>query len=140
MTGRPSIIVHSDKPEPALAVLAESHPDLQVAACDSYGGLAEMIADTGAAIVYSVRFSGTPLFPRRALLESPTVRWVSVGGSGTDHLLPWDPSKITVTNAAGVAAPLATALATNTHFRNIQVNLDPPVASCGAFALAAGSF
>ncbi|MET2828241.1 D-2-hydroxyacid dehydrogenase [Mesorhizobium shangrilense] len=106
MTGRPSIIVHSDKPEPALAVLAESHPDLQVAACDSYGGLAEMIADTGAEIVYSVRFSGTPLFPRRALLESSTVRWVSVGGSGTDHLLPWDPSKVTVTNAAGVAADM----------------------------------
>lgn len=106
MAGRPSIIIHSDKPEPALAVLAERHPDLQVTACDSYGGLADMIASTGAEVVYSVRFSGTPLFPRRALLESPTVRWVSVGGSGTDHLLPWDTAKVTVTNAAGVAADM----------------------------------
>jgi phosphoglycerate dehydrogenase-like enzyme len=102
----PSIIVHSDRPEPALAVLAERHPDLRVAACDSYDGLADMIAGTGAEVVYSVRFSGAPLFPRRALLESATVRWVSVGGSGTDHLLPWDPTKLTVTNAAGVAADM----------------------------------
>lgn len=43
-------------------------------------------------------------------------------------------------NAAGTPAPLATALLPNTHFRNILVNLDPPVAACGAFALAAGSF
>jgi hypothetical protein len=36
----------------------------------------------------------------------------------------------------GDPAPLATALGTNTHYRNIQVTLDPPEASCGAFALA----
>jgi len=33
-------------------------------------------------------------------------------------------------------APLNTALGTNTHYRNILVTLDPPEASCGAFALA----
>jgi hypothetical protein len=36
----------------------------------------------------------------------------------------------------GDPAPLATALGVNTHYRNIQVTLDPPEASCGAFALA----
>ena len=34
------------------------------------------------------------------------------------------------------AAPLNSALGTNTHYRNILVTLDPPEASCGAFALA----
>lgn len=33
-------------------------------------------------------------------------------------------------------APLNVALGTNTHYRNILVTLDPPTASCGAFALA----
>lgn len=33
-------------------------------------------------------------------------------------------------------APLNAALGTNTHYRNILVTLDPPTASCGAFALA----
>ncbi len=33
-------------------------------------------------------------------------------------------------------APLNTALGENTHYRNTLVTLDPPTASCGAFALA----
>ena len=65
-----------------------------------------LIERTQAEIVYSVRFDGTPRFPRSALLESPTVKWVSVGGSGTDHLGPWNPDKVIVTNAAGVAADM----------------------------------
>src|SRR5690606_36454456 len=77
---------------------------LDIHTCDDYSGLPGLIARTGAEVVYSVRFAGTPRFPHSALVESPTVRWVSVGGSGTDHLQPWDPEKVTVTNAAGVAA------------------------------------
>lgn len=37
--------------------------------------------------------------------------------------------------AAGEAAPLFTAVPENLHMRQMIVNLDPPVASCGAFAL-----
>lgn len=33
-------------------------------------------------------------------------------------------------------SPLISALGVNTHYRNILVTLDPPEASCGAFALA----
>ena len=106
MTARPRVIVHSDRPDPVLAVLGESHPDLPIKICDSYAGLAEVIARVNADVVYSVRFAGTPLFPRRALVDSETVRWISVGGSGTDHLRPWDGAKVTVTNAAGVAADM----------------------------------
>lgn len=36
----------------------------------------------------------------------------------------------------GAPAPLFTPLGVNTHYRNIVVTLDPPEASCGAFALA----
>lgn len=32
--------------------------------------------------------------------------------------------------------PLFTPLGVNTHYRNVQVTLDPPEAACGAFALA----
>lgn len=39
-------------------------------------------------------------------------------------------------NISGLPAPLHTPLGANTHFRNILVTLDPPAASCGAFALA----
>src|ERR687888_132480 len=104
MSARPTIILHTDRPAAAIAVLRDSHPDLDVHPCDSYAALPELIERTAAEVVYSVRFDGTPRFPRQALVESRTVKWVSVGGSGTDHLGRWDPTRVTVTNAAGVAA------------------------------------
>src|SRR5690349_10398508 len=114
MPRQPSVLVHTDRPEPALAVLAEAHPDLAVTTCTSYEGLAAAIGDCRAEVVYTVRFAGTPGFPRRALVESPDVRWVSVGGSGVDHLQPWDPHAVTVTNAAGVAAGMMAEYALGT--------------------------
>jgi len=100
------VILHTDAPEPALVLARERYPNVSFSTCDSYDGLPGAIARTGADVVYSVRFGGTPGFPRAAVLESDTVRWVSVGGSGTDHLATWDPARVTVTNAAGVAADM----------------------------------
>ncbi|MBA3517795.1 MAG: D-2-hydroxyacid dehydrogenase [Rhizobiales bacterium] len=106
MSSPPTVILHTDAPAAALAILNETHPDLRVESCDTYAALPDLINATGAQVVYSVRFDGTPRFPRQALVESRSVRWVSVGGSGTDHLRPWDPARVTVTNAAGVAADM----------------------------------
>lgn len=100
----PTVILHTDDPGPALDTARKAHPDLRFHGCDSYEDLPRLVGETGAEVVYTVRFAGTPGFPRAAMVESDTVRWVSVGGSGTDHLAPWDPARVTVTNAAGVAA------------------------------------
>ena len=100
----PTAILHLDDPEPALAVASERHPGISFFGCDSYDGLSAKIDETGASVVYSVRFAGTQGFPREALVENGQVKWVSVGGSGTDHLHPWVTERVTVTNAAGVAA------------------------------------
>lgn len=103
---KPVVILHTDNPEPALAEVAEAHPDLAIHACDSYEGLVPLVGQTGAEVVYSVRFAGTPNYPRAALLKCSSLRWLSIGGSGTDHIRPWDPDRLTVTNAAGVAADM----------------------------------
>lgn len=105
MAVRPTVIVSNDVPAPLLEVLAGTHPDIRAVGCDSYEALPDLIAETGAEVVFAIRFRPMP-YPRTALVESPTVKWVSVGGSGTDHLRPWDPSRVTVTNAAGVAADM----------------------------------
>lgn len=102
----PIVILHTDNPDASRAVLAKGHPDLEIHTCETYKGLPELVAETGAEVVYSVRFAGTPGFPRAALMNASTVKWVSVGGSGTDHLNPWNPEALTVTNAAGVAADM----------------------------------
>ena len=102
----PTVILHTDQSGPALEVVRATHRDLPLHSCDSYETLPDVIRETGAEVVYSVRFAGTPGYPRQALLNSDTVRWVSVGGSGTDHVAGWDPERLTVTNAAGVAADM----------------------------------
>ena len=102
----PVIVLHTDNPEPALAVVARAHPDLVIQAADNYEGLVPLVQQTGAEVIYSVRFAGTPNYPRAALLACPSLRWLSIGGSGTDHIRPWDPQRLTVTNAAGVAADM----------------------------------
>jgi len=100
------VVLHMEAPDDALSLVKSRCPDVTVSACDTYDGLPQHISETRAEVVYSVRFAGTPGFPRATLVESDTVRWVSVGGSGTDHLATWDPARVTVTNAAGVAADM----------------------------------
>lgn len=72
--------------------------------------------------------------------ENSAVQFSS-SGSQTRDGNSWGTGPFDVTrNGAGVPSPLPSALSSDTHFRSILVNLDPPVASCGAFPLAAGSF
>ncbi|MFO1060448.1 MAG: D-2-hydroxyacid dehydrogenase [Dongiaceae bacterium] len=104
MSTDPVVILHSSRVAEVKPPVAAAHPDLAIHLCDSYEALPDLLAETRAEVVYTVRFAGTPRFPRQALLESPTVKWISVGGSGTDHLRPWDPARTAVTNAAGVAS------------------------------------
>ncbi len=102
----PTVILHTDNPEASKAVLEKRHPDLPIWTCSTYEGLAGLVSETGAEVVYSVRFNGSQGFPRDVLVSSKSVRWVSVAGSGTDHLAPWDSDHVAVTNAAGVAADM----------------------------------
>jgi phosphoglycerate dehydrogenase-like enzyme len=98
------LLVHYDKAESILDILRRRHPAASLACCTDYASLPETLARELPEVLFTVRFAGTPGFPRAAILASPSLRWVSVGGSGTDHLAPWDPARLTVTNAAGVAA------------------------------------
>ena len=102
----PVLLLHTDGLDLALDVVRKAHPDLQVHGCDSYAGLAGALADTRAEVVYSVRFAGSQGFPRDALVNADRLRWLSIGGSGTDHIAPWDADRLTVTNAAGAAADM----------------------------------
>lgn len=120
MTDRqvPVVLVHDAEPEPLARILRERHPAVRLATCSTYDGLPEAVRRSEANIVYTVRFAGTPGFPRGALVENGLVKWVAVGGSGTDHLSPWDASRVTVTNSAGVAADMMAeyALGAMLHF------------------------
>lgn len=118
MTTHPTVILHTDTPAPATEIVQAAHPDLTVLSCDSYAALPGLIEAHAPEVIYSIRFAGSSGFPRDAMLNSAALRWVSVGGSGTDHLAGWDPARLTVTNAAGVAAGMMAeyALGAMLHF------------------------
>ena len=98
------VLVHIDEPDRALEIVAQRHPDLALAVCRDYASMPEVLERERPDAVYTVRFAGTPRYPRAAMLSAPSLKWIAVGGSGTDHLIPWDTTKLTVTNSAGVAA------------------------------------
>ena len=104
MSAHPMVLLHTDNGQAALRVLAETHPDLTVHLCQTHHGMAQALVESGAEVVYSMRFPGP--YPREALMAAPHLRWIAVGGSGTDHLRPWDTARLTVTNSAGVAADM----------------------------------
>jgi phosphoglycerate dehydrogenase-like enzyme len=112
------LMVHYDKPELVLDVLRRRLDGIALSCCTSYVALSAALEREQPEVLYSVRFAGTPGFPREAVLACPSLSWVSVGGAGIDHLIPWDPSRLTVTNAAGVGAETMAqyALASMLHF------------------------
>lgn len=98
------LLVHSDEPETLLPILKDRLPDAVICCCRDYASLPTMLDCERPDVLYTIRFAGTAGFPGQAINASPSLKWVSVGGSGTDHLSPWNPSRLTVTNAAGVGA------------------------------------
>ena len=98
------MLIHSREPGPLVDVVQARHPDVEVAACDRYETLPDLLETFRPDVFYGVRFDGTDRFPAAALTSSPGLTWIAVGGAGTDHLGRWDAATVTVTNAAGVSA------------------------------------
>lgn len=100
----PRVIIHAADPAPLIQSVLAEHPDAIVEGCDTYRALRALIETFSPDVVFTIRFAGTPDFPAEALLGPHGPAWISVGGSGVDHLGKWDPNKVTITNSAGVAA------------------------------------
>lgn len=106
MAEQTRVLLHNDQTEDLAATLSARYPDVRVEGCHSYAELPAHMAALQPHVVYSVRFAGTPGFPRGALFGTDGPAWVANGGAGTDHLGMWDAQAVTVTNAAGVAADM----------------------------------
>ncbi|MEE4187903.1 MAG: D-2-hydroxyacid dehydrogenase [Roseobacter sp.] len=103
---QPRILLHNDVTAPLAELLLERFPHVTVAECNSYEAMPDALSAFGPDIVYTVRFGGSDGFPRDAMLAQGGLRWIANGGAGIEHLGLWDPSALTVTNAAGVAADM----------------------------------
>ena len=99
------ILIHNNKTDDLATRLSEACPEADIATCETYEGLPDLMKSFRPEVAYSICFKGRAGFPRDTLLSPDGPRWISVGGSGVDHLGSWNTDEVTVTNAAGVAAP-----------------------------------
>lgn len=106
MPDTPRIVLHNSDTTSLAQWLRAVYPNAAFRTCDSYTSLPALIESYQPEIVYSVRFAGTEGYPRDALFGPSGPRWIANGGAGTDHFGLWNPEKVTVTNAAGVAADM----------------------------------
>ncbi len=106
MTDAPRVIVLDSDPAPMIERLAQEFPDVTATPCDSYAGMVDLVAEFKPDVVYSVTFAGRAGYPTDALYGPDGPRWISVGGSGCDHLGQWDPAQVIVTNAAGATSAM----------------------------------
>lgn len=102
--GDRGILVAHDASEDYQDLIAARFPGLPVTYCRDADALAEGVARIAPRVVFSVKCPKITGPQQRAILGSPNLRWVQVGGAGVDHLHPW-PESVTVTNAAGILSP-----------------------------------
>lgn len=106
MGNSPTILLSNDKTAEMARKLSALLPEAGIVECNTYDAVPDAIARYSPDAVYTVRFDGSDRFPRAALFSEGGPKWIANGGAGTDHLGVWDPQRVTVTNAAGVAADM----------------------------------
>ncbi|WP_299728112.1 D-2-hydroxyacid dehydrogenase [uncultured Tateyamaria sp.] len=106
MTEPLRILLHNAETSDIASMARRAHPKAIVETCQSYAALSAHLDALRPHAVYTVRFAGSDGYPRDALFGPNGPRWVANGGAGTDHFGIWDTTRVTVTNAAGVAADM----------------------------------
>ena len=98
------VLVLHDRPEDFRDLLARRFPDLTIAYASTPEEVLPALEQVRPEVVFSIKQPGFPPAVHRPAVDFPTVKWFHVGGSGYEHIVPWDGERLTVTNCAGVLA------------------------------------
>ena len=101
---RPVLVAHNE-PDDLRDLLAARFSDVEFVYAPTAQGVIEALARHDPEVVFSLKHPGFPAPAHAPIPAHPSVRWIQVGGSGFEHLAPWDTARIIVTNGAGVLAP-----------------------------------
>lgn len=99
------VLVVWDRPDDFQDLLSRRFPSVHFAYAASVGEVRSALERMKPEVVFSIKDERFPTECHRLAAAAPGVRWIQVGGSGYEHLLPVDLSRVTLTNAAGVLAP-----------------------------------
>jgi phosphoglycerate dehydrogenase-like enzyme len=97
-----TVLVHHHQSELYLEELKRRRPEPRYVLLDNYADLPATLERERPDAVLSFRMGFFGAFPREALLTFPSVRWLHATGAGIEHLPPWDPAKVMVTNSSGL--------------------------------------
>jgi len=109
---RPPVLVVHDRPEDFARDLEARAPAERFVYATDGEAVRRFLDERDPEVVFSITHSGFPGHLHRPIVEHTSVRWVQVGGSGYEHLEPWDASRLTVTNGVGVLARFLAETAT----------------------------
>jgi phosphoglycerate dehydrogenase-like enzyme len=96
------LIIH-DGPHDYLDGLNTRFPDLPIEMISATESMEEALSRVEPTVAFAFRSGRFPGPTYKSVLNTPSLKWFQSGGVGIDHLPEWDPNKVTVTNAAGVA-------------------------------------
>ena len=100
----PKTLLFQHDPEPLVRQIKDRFPDLPLIAVDHYDRVPDILAEDQPEVVFAFKIGKKDPFPREAVLNCDSVKWIQASGAGVDHWTPWDPDKIFITNASGIHA------------------------------------
>ena len=95
----PVVGVYHEAPDAIVPCLRACVPNAQLRLCTRWDSLDVILPEIDVLLAY--RFRGRA-FPRQQILAAPRLKWVQLSSAGIDHLLPFDPARLVVTNTSGL--------------------------------------
>jgi phosphoglycerate dehydrogenase-like enzyme len=95
----PTIGIFHPEPKSILSIVRAAVPDAEIRICTRWDAIEEIVHDVE--VLLAFKFGFLP-FPRASILGAAGLKWVQLASAGVDHICPFDPTKITVTNGSGV--------------------------------------
>lgn len=95
----PVIGIYHPTPEELLPAIRAAAPAADIRLCSEREALDDILQDVE--VLLAFKFGFHP-FPREQILAAPRLQWVQLASAGVDHILPFDPERMRVTNGSGV--------------------------------------
>lgn len=95
------VLILDDAADNLIATIRDDFPTVTFIPCASYELVAPLTERHRPQVALTYRLRPGP-YPRAPLVESGILSWVHIGGAGVDHLQPWRPDEVTITNSSGI--------------------------------------